>query len=69
MDYEDYLKEIDIDEKGDQEESFDEEIFQTELPKKLLQASEAFQKMIKHLPKDEFGDLIYKGSDIEDKPS
>ena len=25
--------------------------------------------MIKHLPRDEFGDLIYKGTDIEDAPS
>ncbi|CDW85585.1 UNKNOWN [Stylonychia lemnae] len=65
-DYEDYLKEIDIEEQDNKEHSFDEEVYQSELPKKLLQATVKFQNMIKHLPKDEFGDLIYKGTDIED---
>ena len=64
------MKEMDIEEREILEQtSYDEEVFQSELPKKLLQANEVFTNMIKHLPRDEFGDFIYKGSDIDDVPS
>eukprot|EP00347_Sterkiella_histriomuscorum_P019314 403342126 len=69
MDYEDLMNEIDIEELDEEEHSFDEEVYQSQLPKRLLQAAETFKTMIKLLPKDEFGDFIYKGTDIQDMPS
>lgn len=44
-------------------------MFQSEIPKKLLEATDQLKRMIHRLPKDEFGDFVYKGADIEDFPS
>jgi len=63
-DYDDYIREFDIEEKG-----VEDDVFETEIPKRLLEASEHFQKMIQRLPKDEFGDFIYHGEDHQDQPS